>query len=332
MTRPNADVSAVQRSQEFYRLKEEIDSQGAIYELNESAKAIYIGPDSDVGEVQVIYYNPDEPTSLETATVSVNGPLVGRVDSLPSSSVSSTGQPARILVSPLDVVKPDYDPGSVFTGGKTASRLVNLPTLIDLMIALKPLPSIPEVRADRTIRLPRVPFVVGDDFPAEENGSTAIIVPSYGRRMITEPGLLQYSTTDPLGPIRGVNLWAALVSLTPGSDNPAPRWISGEGQGASSIFIPAYTPPGTAASRTVVIRASDASRAGVTMDLTGTTTGYYFESDAPPPQQFLGQFLGGPRGMADLLVLNIEQNQQVAPPDNGLGYIDLFIKVADRET
>src|SRR5271154_733772 len=94
------DISAVIRSQQFYRLKEAVESPGSIYEIDESALAIYIGPDSDISEVQVTYFNPDEPLGLETATVSVNGPFVGRLDALLKTTIPSTGQPARILLSP----------------------------------------------------------------------------------------------------------------------------------------------------------------------------------------------------------------------------------------
>ncbi len=326
---PNQDIGSVQRSQEFYRLKEEILSQGAIFELNESAKAMYIGPDSDIGEVQVTYYNPDEPDQLETAVVSVNGPLVGRVDSLPISKVGSTGQPARILISPVDIVKPDYDPSGGFSLDAAPQRTFRTPVLIDFMVALKGLPSIPEVRADRTIRLPQVPFQISTTTD-DSDGSTNLLIPIYGRRLVTITAVLHTVTTQ----ARGVNLAVALVTLTPGAANPTPRWVSGDDRTASSVFVPSYDPPfgQQPQTRAIVVRASDAARAGTTMDETGETTGFYVESDQPPPQQFLGQFLPGPRGMADLLLINIKENPLDVPAAEQIGYIDMFIKLADRET
>jgi hypothetical protein len=324
----NQDISAVQRGQEFFRLKEVIQSPGDIFEINESARAIYIGPDSDIGEVQVTYFNPDEPNALETATVAVNGPLVGRVDSLPVTQVPSTGQGARILVNPSDIVNANYDEGEL--SGGFAQRRFNVPIVLDLMIALKELPAIPEVRADRTLRFPQVPFQISTSEP-DSDGSTSIIVPIYGRRMTT-------ITVVNHSQVRGALIALGLVSLTPGAGNPAPRWVSGN-QIGSTIFIPRFTPPNTAPqSRTAVVRASDAARSGVTFDAGGAAiTGLYAESDQPsnPDNASLLTNAGfvGPRGMADLLLINIaEFIDGGAPPPEQTNFVDVFVKLADRET
>jgi hypothetical protein len=320
----NQDIGAVQRGQEFFRLKQELQSPGDIFEINESARAIYIGPDSDVGEVQVTYFNPDEPDSIETANVSVNGPFVGRVDSLPVTVVPSTGQGARILVSPSDIVDATYNPGPLFAG-LVAQRTFNIPIFIDLMIALKTLPAIPEVRADRTLRFPQVPFQVSTSLVGSD-GSTNVIVPIYGRRMTTIT-VIDQST------VRGVVVAFGLVSLTPGAVNPEPRWVSGEAQLASSILVPAHSVGQRPQQRAAVIRASDAARAGATVDSTGVALSFYVESDQPPNQQFLGGFLPGTRGMADLLVINIKEFVSGGPPPpESTEFVDLFIKLADRET
>jgi hypothetical protein len=297
------DVAAVLRSQEYYRLKRAIESPGDIFEINESAKAIYIGPDSDIGEVQITYFDPNVPLSLQTAQVSVNGPFVGRIDSLPKTKVSSTGQPARILVSPTDIVDNAYA-----VPLSNAFRSFNVPAVIDLIFALQGLPDIPQVRADRTLRFPNVPY---ENIPvASDDGSTDLIVPIYGRRMVTIT----------IASNQGVAATVSLVTLQAGGSDTVPRLL---GTFESGVSIPATNQTASA-----VYRASDAARSGMTWDETATPTGFYLESDATTLDP--SAFNPAPRGMADLMVINITKNNASMTP--GTRYADVFIKIADRET
>ncbi len=304
---PDQDINAVTRSQEYYRLKRVVQSPGDIYELTESARAIYIGPDSDIGEVQITYYNPDEPLGLETATVSVNGPFVGRIDSLPLTKVASTGQPAHILISPVDIVDNNYaNPFSV------ANRRFNIPAVIDLIIGLKPIDSIPSVRADRTYRFPNVPYNEGadPDGPEGNDGSTDLIIPIYGRRMVT--------VTTAGG---ALIMTMGLVTLQPGPAN-ASR-ILGETQTPAIIGPAKFL-------RTAVYRASDAARAGQNFDACGAASTTYNESDQPGPAPFSGVNDNGPapRGMADLLIINLSSSVDSM---GTLTFADVYVKLSDRE-
>jgi hypothetical protein len=304
------DINAVLRSQEYFRLKTAIQSPGDIFELDESTRAVYIGPDSDIAEAQVTYFNPDNPngTAIETAVVSVNGPFVGRLDSLPKTAVPSTGQSARILISPVDLVNNSY-----VSPVTAAQRKMNIPAILDVMCALKTLPDIPSVRADRTLRYPGVPYnMVGA--PPANDGSTDLYIPIYGRRMVSICAVGN-----------GIAVTLSLVNLVSGS-NTVPRPLG-------SFYIPA-TIPATPQSYAAVFRASDAARHGINYDPAGVETGGYTESDQPGGS-VLSPFLPidavQPRGMADLLVINLAQ---IAPVGvvNTLKFADFYIKLADRET
>lgn len=301
------DINAVLRSQEYFRLKTVLQSPGDIFELDESTRAIYIGPDSDVAEAQVTYFNPDATNALETAVVSVNGPFVGRLDSLPKTDVASTGQKARILISPVDLVSNSYVPPVT-----AAQRTMNVPTVLDVMCALKTLPDIPSVRADRTLRYPGVPYnTVG---VAPNDGSTDLIVPIYGRRLVSICAVGN-----------GIGVTLSLVNLIPGT-NTVPRPLG-------SFFIPA-TIPATPQSYAAVYRASDAARHGITYDPAGAETGGYTESDQPGGSvlsTFLPLDAVQPRGMADLLLINIAMILPFVGA-NVTRYADLYIKLADRES
>lgn len=304
MNPTNQAVQAVLRSQEYWRLKQIVKSPGDIYEVDESALAIYIGPDSDIAEARIIYFNPDEPTGMESAVVSVNGPFVGRIDSLPITKVPSTGQPARILVSPVDIVDNNYSPPSL------AQRKFNIPALIDLVVAVKRLPDIPSVRADRTLRFPGVPYnTLGS--PPSNDGSTDLIVPIYGRRMVT---------VSVIG--NGILGTVSLVNLLPGVAT-IPRFL---GQFEIPATLPAL--PTVAA---CVYRASDAGRAGTNYDPAFTPTGSYVESDTITTLPG-GAFFPNPtaRGMADLMIINIAQTP--GPIVDATRFCDVFVKVCDKET
>lgn len=302
------DENAVLRSQDYFRLKQEVASPGDIYELDISTTAIYIGPDSDISEVQVTYFNPNEPNALETAVVAVNGPFVGRLDSLLKTRVPTTGQPARLLVSPVDYVDNAYAPPL-----SVAERRFNIPAVIDLMAAVKILPDIPAVRADRTLRLPMVPFTTGKSVPPDEDdGSTDIVIPIYGRRMVT---VAATASVD-------VGIRGSLVNLQPGGTSTIPRDLF-------DLVIPSTVPPSlfTAAE---VIRANDAARQGNTYLADGTPSGYYEESDQSEGPFFTNGPFPKPRGMADLLLLNIRDASGL--PGVNTRFVDLFIKLSDRES
>lgn len=302
------DVQATLRSQDFYRLKQVVQSPGSIYEIDVGTKAVYIGPDSDIAEVELTYFNPDAQGALETAVVSVNGPFVGSLFALNKTIVPSTNQPARILVSPVDVVNNTYSQPGAF-----GLRFFNVPAMIDLIASLQPIHDVPSVRADKTFRLPSVPFDLG----LPDTGSTYLNIPIYGRRMIT---IAAFAEDD-------VAIDVALVSLLPGSPT-AQRNIG-------VIDIASTGGSGFKNTQSYVIRASDAGRQGNNYSNAGALTGIYDESDqtwsnlAGSPSGFSSLITPRSRGMADLLSLRIADNS--GDMGTGTRYIDLYIKVSDRE-
>ena len=295
----NPAENAVLRSQEFYRLKQIVQSPGDIYEIDESTKAIYIGPDSDIGEILLTYFNPESPLAIETAKIAVNGPFVGRVDALLQTRIPSTGQPARLLVSPVDIVDNAYTPPA-----SLAFRRFNIPAIIDMIAALKELPAIPETRADRTLRLSSVPYEADPVAPPADDGSTDILIPIYGRRMAT----IQVFAND-------ATIRVALVNLLPGQNN-AERVLG-------TIVLPA-TIPVVPLNATIVYRASDAARVGIN-DPDGAPVPY-IEADSVG---LTGISLTSvaPRGMADLLYINILSGGVGA----GTRFADVYVKITDRE-
>lgn len=293
----NDAAKAVLRGQEYFRLKQTIQSPGDIFEIDESTRAMYIGPDSDIAEVRATYYDPDRSQGLDTVDVAVNGPFVGRFDSLLATKVPSTGQPARILVSPVDIVDNSYARPAAFPAGPL--RSFNVPAKIDLISSLKTLPEIPAVRADRTLRFPNTPFEESPVFGTD--GSTDLIIPVYGRRFIT----VQIVNAAFVG-------YAAsffLVALQPGT--PSDPLFMG-----SADAIPVASVGST---RNTVLRSTSET---LEFPITGT---------APAETiTFRPDIAKGPKGLGDLLIINILENPTGTPPQS-TEFVDIYVKMSDRE-
>ena len=193
---------------------------------------------------------------------------------------------------------------AIATNSTRALRQFNIPAIIDLMVALRELPTIPEVRADRTLRFPQIPFTRGSAGP--DNGSTDLIIPIYGRRMITVQVLSPYALSVTL----------SLVSLIQGTAT-IPRLLG-------TFVIPASIPAQVRAGISV-IRASDAGRVGNF----AAGTGEYSDGDIPGTPN--GGIIASPRGMADLLLINLNDDSGAVPPAVTV-FVDVFVKIADRET
>ncbi len=294
----NSARNAVLRGQEYYRLKQEIQSPGDIFELDESTRAIYIGPDSDIAEVQATYYDEDRSTGLETATIAVNGPFVGRFDALLATKVPSTGEPARILVSPVDLVDNSYVRPAATNFGPF--RSFNVPARIDLIASLKTLPDIPSVRADRTLRYPNTPFE--ESAPFGTDGSTDLVIPVYGRRLIS------VQIVSPNN--QGNEISFYLVALQPGAPTEPKLLGSIVTVGAASVGF----------TKTAVIRA------------TSEATNFPIAGTAPAETiEFFPTIAQGPKGLGDLLIVNIKENITGAPPPQNTQFLDVFVKISDRE-
>lgn len=173
---PTADEAAVRQQQDFYRMFTPVVSPGDIWEVDVSARAIYIGPLSDIAEVNVQYADQQAPLGARNAIVSVNGPWVNRLDVDLTQRISSTNQPQRLLISPVDIVNLAYQRP---TGGLVPLRRMMIPPRLDLIFCLGVPQNIPATRPDRTIRLPKVPYGEG------AAGTTDLAIPIYGRRMVS---------------------------------------------------------------------------------------------------------------------------------------------------
>lgn len=307
MTLPNQPSSAlsVLGNEEFFRIRQPVGSPGDIFEVDSSTRAIYLGPLSDVSEVGVDYLDTQAQRSMNLATISAGGPFVNRLDALLDQPYPGLGgQTGKLLAYPIDNVDPAYV-RAVSEESDTPARRYNLVPYIDLICALKTVPSIPQVRPDKTYRL-KVPM--NNEDGDEDNGSTDLVIPIYGRRMVSI-----YEITPAHVP-HFVNVFQASL----------PFGVSP--QAATLGFYQIFS-VNSATTTNTVFRASDQNN--------GAPTGVLDSSDPAFPDYTLDTIrtnnpLNSVKGMGDLLILNFQPSFGMSPPA-GYSMLDVIIRVSDRE-
>ncbi len=100
---PRSSISVLE-GQEFFRLHTELQSNGDIYEIDTSVKGMVIGPNSDIQNVRIYYYDLQAPNQIGTALISVNDPFVTRMNALMANDYPGLGAKARVLVTSDDII------------------------------------------------------------------------------------------------------------------------------------------------------------------------------------------------------------------------------------
>jgi hypothetical protein len=213
MSYPQASASGeVLQGSEFFRLFTRLTSAGDIYEMDVSAKAFVIGPQSDISRVRVTSWDPELPGSVQSFIVSVDDPFLGRVDNFGSQKYPTANTPARILISPEDFFA-FWQPSTL---AQDIVARVN-PT-IDLLAYLAPPAATPARRSD-FVQKGRLEIAAGG------NNVTTLIYPYFRRKYASVqftnfPGLAGYTvdvtgiTYTPDG-VTPAAVDAAKVQLTP---------------------------------------------------------------------------------------------------------------------
>lgn len=165
-----SSTDPVLAGQTFFRLKTQLVSQGDIYESEVSALGFALGPDSDLANVRLNYFDESAPGSVASAIISSDRALVGRFDAR-NDVVLPSGSRGRILISPADYYNPFYVP--VFTSANSQTQFIA--PVIDVIQYFVSPPSLTPQRSDRTVRLQYLR-------PTGINGASMVIFPAYGRR------------------------------------------------------------------------------------------------------------------------------------------------------
>ncbi len=206
---PTADT-AVQSGLDFFRLNTPLASPGDLYESTQSCHAFAIGPDSDIANVLVTYYdeqggdeNPNGDPKTNSLILSPDRSFIGRLDAF---NPDGTGKGAvqyplakragRILITSADIYDPNYRP-----------RAANLeddhfsypPPVLDVIQYFGEAPSLVPQRSDKAIDW--------RFYDTINNAVQWLIVPYYGRKYA-------YLTIQNFNAIEDIDVQIIGVNLT----------------------------------------------------------------------------------------------------------------------
>lgn len=158
-----------------WRLFTAVAGQGEIYEIDSSATAIALGPESDFGAIQISYLDTSVPTTtLATVRITPQFPFPGRVSPrLDTSYPLSPPRKGQILASLLDNFNVGYLPAGFNVS--SMQKFVVTPNL-DLIGWQQAPPIMPTKRGDKQYEFQVHPATVHAD------GAIWYIVPSFGRK------------------------------------------------------------------------------------------------------------------------------------------------------
>lgn len=159
--------------QKIFRLRTQIVSPGDTYDSTQSGFAFAVGPDSDLANIGINYFDDTiAPTFMNQAAISPGAPFIGKIDVRNEQSYQPSGVPGRIIFSPIDAILPiTPTTQNIYTNG---IGTIVIPPILDIVQYLsQPPANIPATRNDRH-------YFFGP--PAiSAPGALSILVPYYGR-------------------------------------------------------------------------------------------------------------------------------------------------------
>ena len=182
---------------EFFRLNTLLSSPGDIYESESSGLALAVGPNSDIADVMVAYFDPEfGPTFLNTVMLGPQRSFVGRVDANLNSTYSPSQRLARILIWSGNLYDPNFRPRAFSTDNHDVIQFID--PVLDVVEYLQTVPSLVPQRADKEFQFQNYPFNGG--------GATFyLVVPYYGRKLASIVFTNRNATTPNTFGISGVN-------------------------------------------------------------------------------------------------------------------------------
>lgn len=153
---------------QYFRLNTLLASPGDIYESEQSGHGMAIGPQSDVANVALAYFDDQVPNFVQQTIISPNRAFVGRIDARNDSKYAPAQRPGRILFWPDDIFDENYRPQGFDPDADTIQFVT---PRLDVIEYFKPQQSLGPARDDKE-------YV----FQNYAVGRTWIVIPYYGRR------------------------------------------------------------------------------------------------------------------------------------------------------
>lgn len=159
------------RGVQYFRLLTALATPGDIYESEVSCHALAIGPESDVANVNIAYFDDQIPTFMNRTQVGPPRSFTGRVDARNTDTYAPSGRPGRILFWPTDLYDPTFLPQNFVPDEDT---LTFIAPVLDVIQYFKPQASLVPLRTDKTFRFTEI--------EQPENRTAFIVLPCWGRK------------------------------------------------------------------------------------------------------------------------------------------------------
>lgn len=208
MTYPQPSASDYTRNgYDYFRLRTLLSSPGDIYESAVGGRALCIGPESDIANVNINYFDDQVSNYLQQTAVSPLRAFAGRIDAQNDRQYVPINRPGKILIWPADIYDPNFKPVAFVDGDIMDFQA----PVLDVIQYFAAPPSLSTPRIDKS-------FV----FQNYNSLSTAwIVVPFYGRKL----AYIQFTNRTPVNvtnfQVIGVN-YAITPDTTPAPLQPAP--------------------------------------------------------------------------------------------------------------
>lgn len=182
---PNADQYCISGYQ-YFRLNTPLSSPGDIYESAQSGHALAVGPESDIANVVVNYFDDQVRTFIQQTVISPSRAFVGRVDARNDALYSPAQRPGRVLFWPADIFDPNFHPISFNVAAHDVMLFIT--PQLDVIQYFTPIESMGPARIDKSYLF--------QNYPATSGGTQFIVIPYYGRKYCYAQ-FTNRNTTDP---------------------------------------------------------------------------------------------------------------------------------------
>jgi hypothetical protein len=187
---PNSEAY-VTGGEDCFRLRTALSSPGDMYESLVSGLGMALGPESDIANVNVAYFDAQAPNFMQFTQVSPSRSFVGRIDANNTGKYAPAQRPGRVLIWPGDLYDPNYQPRGF--GVNDAIQFIS--PVLDVVQYFSTPGTLTPARTDKEYQFQNYLLV----------GTLFIVVPYYGRKYCYVQFTNRNSTDPNTFGIRGVN-------------------------------------------------------------------------------------------------------------------------------
>jgi hypothetical protein len=174
MSYPQPDANKYSTSGSgFFRLNTRLLSDGDIYDSQQGAHGLSIGPDSDLSKINVAYFDPQHTSLMNLVSISPARPFPGFIQAANESGLyTPSSRPGRILIWPDENWNVDFLPAGL---DQNTMRYDYAIPILDVVEYFSPLGLNP-ARNDKQYDFQKIPWKTA------AGGTWFYLFPWYGRR------------------------------------------------------------------------------------------------------------------------------------------------------